>query len=351
MSHSPVVGAILGTAVGDALGLPYENLSRRRGARLLGEPDRYRFFLGRGMVSDDTEHTCMVAQALIASAGEPDLFATHLARRLRWWLLGLPAGIGRATLRSCLKLWLGFPPRRSGVFSAGNGPAMRSAVLGAAIEDQSRLRELVRVSTRVTHTDPRAEHGALAVALAARLACRQPEVDGGEYLGQLRALLAGEAAEPLLQMLRQVVQSRAAGHSLEHFLDSQGWRRGVSGYVNHTVPAAVHAWLDHQRDFRSGVMAAVRAGGDTDTSAAIVGGILGAAVGKEGIPRQWLDRLCEWPRSVAWMERLGAAVEQGLAAGQPARPPRLSAAALLARNGLFLGVVLAHVGRRCLPPY
>ena len=41
----------------------------------------------------------------------------------------LPAGVGLATARACLKLWLGFSPERSGIYSAGNGPAMRSAVL------------------------------------------------------------------------------------------------------------------------------------------------------------------------------------------------------------------------------
>jgi hypothetical protein len=51
--------------------------------------------------------------------------------RLRGWLLSLPAGIGFATLRAILKLWLGFPLNRSGVYSAGNGPAMRVAVIGA----------------------------------------------------------------------------------------------------------------------------------------------------------------------------------------------------------------------------
>src|SRR5581483_3062750 len=95
MTHSAVVGAILGTAVGDALGLPYENLSRRRGVRLLGEPDRHRFFFGRGMVSDDTEHTCLVAQALLASGGDAERFSRQLGWRLRWWLLSLPVGLGR----------------------------------------------------------------------------------------------------------------------------------------------------------------------------------------------------------------------------------------------------------------
>ncbi|MFO0811068.1 MAG: ADP-ribosylglycohydrolase family protein [Gemmataceae bacterium] len=66
MQTDAIAGAVLGCAVGDAIGLPYEGLSKRRGVRLLGEPDRHRFFVGRGMVSDDTEHTCMVGQSLCA---------------------------------------------------------------------------------------------------------------------------------------------------------------------------------------------------------------------------------------------------------------------------------------------
>jgi ADP-ribosylglycohydrolase len=352
MAHSAIIGSILGTAVGDAIGLPYEGLSRRRGVRLLGEPDRHRFFLRRGMVSDDTEHTCMVAQALIASGGDPDLFPRQLARRLRWWLLGVPAGIGRATLKATLKLWLGFSPRHSGVFSAGNGPAMRSAILGAAIDDLSRLRELVGLSTRITHTDPKAEYGALAVAVAAYLARRQPRVEGGHFLEQFRSLLGDRPAEGLLQRLEAAVQSFEAGQSLLTFAEQQGWKKGVSGYVYHTVPATIHAWLSHQQDFRAGVMDVIRCGGDTDTTAAIVGGILGAAVGKEGIPADWLGRLCEWPRTVAWMEQLGRSLERTLAAGNGGSPPpRLSAPGLFFRNGWFFLVVLGHVVRRCLPPY
>ncbi len=60
MTQDHIIGCILGTAVGDALGLPYEGLSRRRAARMLGPPDRFRFLFRRGMVSDDTEHTCIV---------------------------------------------------------------------------------------------------------------------------------------------------------------------------------------------------------------------------------------------------------------------------------------------------
>ena len=160
--EAAILGCLLGTAVGDALGLPCERLSKQRQRRLFPHLDGHRFFFGRGMVSDDTEHTCFVAQALIVSAGDAALFERRFARDLRLWLLGLPAGIGLATLKAICRLWLGFGPARSGVFSAGNGPAMRAALLGVCCgDDLDRLRALVRASTRLTHTDLRAEHGAL----------------------------------------------------------------------------------------------------------------------------------------------------------------------------------------------
>ena len=85
-----ICGCIIGTAIGDALGLPYEGLSPGRAGRLFKPPDRYHFLLNHGMVSDDTEHTCMVAQALIASGGKVNIFTRDFARRLRYWLLSLP---------------------------------------------------------------------------------------------------------------------------------------------------------------------------------------------------------------------------------------------------------------------
>jgi ADP-ribosyl-[dinitrogen reductase] hydrolase len=119
--ESAIVGCILGTALGDALGLCCEGMSRRRQHRYYPHLDAPRLLFSRGMVSDDTEHTCMVAQALLAGGDDVERFTASLAWRLRFWLLALPAGIGRATLRAIVKLWLGYRPQRSGVFSAGNG--------------------------------------------------------------------------------------------------------------------------------------------------------------------------------------------------------------------------------------
>src|SRR5262245_5033648 len=142
-----IAGCILGTALGDAVGLPAEGLSRRRQRRMFPSLDGHHLLLGRGMISDDTEHTCLVAEALTLSAGDVVLFRDRLAAGLRWWLLSAPAGTGLATLRATLRLWMGVPPEQSGVFSAGNGPAMRSALFGVCFDqDPDRLRALVRAS-------------------------------------------------------------------------------------------------------------------------------------------------------------------------------------------------------------
>lgn len=354
MRADSLIGCILGTAVGDAIGLPAEGLSRRRQRRMLGEIDGHRLLFGRGMISDDTEHTCMTAQALIVSGGEPDAFVRSLAWRLRFWLLGLPAGTGKATLKSFVKLWLGFPARKSGVWSAGNGPAMRSALIGVCFgDDPQRLRKLVRLSTRITHTDPRAEQGALAVALAAHMASRQGEkpLASEEYEERLRELLGTDEASEFLGLIERTIESVRAGESVEAFFDNMGLTYGASGFICHTIPAVIHVWLRHQGDFREGIREIVRLGGDTDTTAAILGAIVGARVGRAGIPDEWLDGLFEWPRSVAWMERLGHRLAAVMESGKTQPPLRLFVPALVARNLLFFLVVLIHGFRRMLPPY
>lgn len=353
MNEDQIVGCILGTAVGDAIGLPYEGLSRQRAVQLLGAPDRYRFLFGRGMVSDDTEHTCLVAQSLIIAKGDAGQFRQSLAWGLRWWLLGLPAGIGIATLRSICRLWLGFSPEHSGVFSAGNGPAMRAAILGVSLSEVPVLREFVRVSSRMTHTDPKANLGAFVVAFAARMAAHNKTVTPEQFLHEIRLQLGNEAPE-FVAMLSTVVESVRANKSTLEFADEIGLSRGVSGYMYHTVPVAIHAWLSHQQDYRQAVTTIIQCGGDTDSTAAIVGGIVGAAVGRAGIPEEWLSKLVEWPRSVHWMEVLGkhlSTIDHLNSQHSQLVPRPLPVWGIGLRNLLFLVVVLSHGFRRLAPPY
>ena len=351
IKESALVGTLLGTAVGDAIGLPYEGLSACRGRRIFGEPGRCRFLPSRGMVSDDTEHACITTQALIASGDDVDAFAKHLAWGLRIWLLGIPGGIGLATLKATLKLWLGVPPCRSGVWSAGNGPAMRSAILGASINDLSLLRRFVQVSTRITHTDPKAERGAQAVAFAARLASSGSSIEPRQFADSLLNYLADSCEEEAMRLVDAAVTSVESGQSTEDFARSLGLERGVSGYIYHTLPIVIQAWLRHQNDYRSAITAVIRCGGDTDTTAALVGGIIGCRVGKNGIPNDWLEQLWEWPRSVSWMEKLASQLHEFRTTGLTTKPLRLPTYGVLPRNLLFNTIVLLHGFRRLGPPY
>jgi ADP-ribosyl-[dinitrogen reductase] hydrolase len=304
------------------------------------------------MVSDDTEHTCMVGQALIASAGNADRFARSLAWSLRFWLLSLPAGIGRATLRSIVKLWLGFPLGRSGVWSAGNGPAMRAALLGVCLgQDPDRLRACIRASTRMTHTDPRAERGAFLVALAAwhGASVGPHDMTGLSALAAIRSRMA-DADDELNKRLDQLAEHLQRDTPPEALADALGLRRGVSGYIYHTVPMALYCWLRSPGDYRRAVEEVIGLGGDVDTTGAIVGGLAGATVGAKGIPLPWLDGLAEWPLTVGWMRRLAEQLAEGLE-GKWGKAPRLFWPGRVLRNLVFLVLVLCHAFRRLLPPY
>lgn len=349
-SRHTLRGVLLGLAVGDALGLPWEGMTRQRVARMAPPRGEHHLAWGRGLCSDDTEHACMTAEALLRSAAEEQKFARSLAWRLRFWLLLLPAGVGMATARSCLKLWLGFSPRHSGVFSAGNGPAMRAPLLGAVLGgDPQHLERLVTLSTRMTHTDPIATQGALLVAWATWLSAQQRPVTPAEFQTLARERLTGPSRELWLELVQQVVTSLAQGEDIATFADKLGLHRGVSGYMGHTVPIALHAWLRHPGDYEQAVWPVVRLGGDTDTVAAIVGGMVGAGVGEEGIPPRWLDRLWEWPRNRRWLTELADRLAHR--PPHPTAPPALFYPAILLRNVLFLSIVLGHGFRRLLPPY
>ncbi len=406
-SHAPspqatqqqILGCLWGLALGDAVGLPREGITPQRATRLFGGGPLEHGLLGRyGMISDDTEHHCMTAQAWLAAQGDPKRFGRSLAWRLRGWLLGLPAGVGFATLRAILKLWLGFSPTRSGVHSAGNGPAMRAPILGLLCNDLDQLRHFIQISTRLTHTDPQAEAGAFLIACATRLHAglllpsttskqttetpsntetspiadalstvnipsntqtatltetpstadalstedKQRPVDACEQLDQLLPYVEGDVLRAALLTVREHLAKNAEASEVAEAL---GLQRGVTGYINHTVPIAIFCWLRHRGNFRAAVESAIKLGGDTDTVAAIVGGIAGANTSPDHLPSTWRDGICDRPRSLAWMEQLAHAL------AQHDKPVALAWPLLPLRNAFFLCVVLLHGLRRLFPPY
>jgi len=343
-------GVLLGTAVGDALGLPMEGLSPNRIGRRWQGPLKMRLFLGRGMISDDTEHTLMVAQALLSHPDDPISFQRSFGWKLRWWFAALPGGVGLATAKACLRLWVGFPASRSGVVSGGSGPAMRSAILGAFFAgDSDKRRDFVIASTRVTHRGWQAETSALAIAEAAALATATA---GWPDARQVFARLGDLSKEIEWQArLTEMQQGLEAGHTVVDFARKIGLERGVTGYSLHVVPVALYAWLRHPNDFRAALASAIECGGDTDTVGAITGALCGAASGVEGIPVEWTSRIWEWPRSRQFMARLASRLAAQKASNAPLGSVQYFWPAQILRNILFLGIILAHGVRRLAPPY
>jgi ADP-ribosyl-[dinitrogen reductase] hydrolase len=347
-SSRAIVGVLIGTAVGDAIGLPMEGLSARRQQRLFPLPLRHRFIGRHGMTSDDTEHTVMLAQALLEHPADPDAFQRCFAWKLRWWLLSLPAGVGFATLRAILKLWAGCSPKKSGVYSAGNGPAMRSALLGVYFaQDPDRLAKYVQASSTITHNDPRATITAQGVAETAAWMAVQGE-DVPALLDSLQAISPLPEWVSIVEKLRQGLSSE---QSTSEFAATIGAVHGVSGYAFQSVPVAIYAAVRYRNNFEAALTEAIACGGDSDTVGAITGALVGSRVGVEGIPSAWRHGLAEWPRSMSFLVRLGERLAQQRETSSPRGAVPYFWPAIPLRNVLFLAIVLVHGFRRLAPPF
>jgi len=346
--NQAITGCLLGGAVGDAIGLPYEGLSARRIKKCGVIPLNQRLLFGRGMISDDSEHSCMVAQALIASAGNPQLFCSQLGWRMRWWVAALPAAIGLGTLRACAKLCLGFSARSSGVFTAGNGPMMRSAIIGVyAAHDITLMQQLVSISTRITHSDPKAEKAAFIIAWLASLASRSKPVTAHQLQYELCHYI--QIDDELNKQIKAAIASASNYETAMEFCQHNGMSKGVSAYCYASLPVVLQVCLRLPDQFEQAMTEIILCGGDTDTVAAITGGIIGARVGLDGLPVHWLKNLTDWPRSTGWISCLGNIL--ALNTKQPQTPPFIFYPFALLRNLLFMLLILLLGFRRLLPPY
>lgn len=364
-----LAGALLGTAIGDARGLPYEGLPP---GRLVGV-DLARWPLGRGYVSDDTEQTALVVEALctardlaeadarvtamrsrsigwIAKVSPPLTgFAATLTSasapagaridaaaivdafrpRLRRWFLRVPFGVGFATTRACL--WLLVGARSSGVASAGNGAAMRSGALGVALWDRPDLRRDAAIAVaKVTHTDPRAVEGAVYVAEVAA-ACANAPVDAD------RRVIVWTAAEPLAAVRDALV----AVLDLDRAEPGIGpadvaAKVGNTGFIDHTLAIATWAFLRAGDSPVSCADLAIRAGGDTDSTAAIAAGWAGALVG-DGPWTDVVEGIDDGPFGPRHLRGLATAWESGREA------PGWSGLRARVRNLVVFGRLIAWV--------
>lgn len=343
-----VQGLLIGCALGDALGLPWEGLERDLARALGARPEQldHALVFGKGMFSDDTEHTILTAKALAASQLSPERFQKHLVKQLRWWLCSLPSGAGFATLRATIKLCFGVSPENSGVWSAGNGPAMRAPIIGAlASHDQELLVTLTERSSVITHTDPRAHHGALALA-ATTSRLMNGEWRGAPTLDVMCTVLRQCAPEDLewigaIDLMEEHGVRRANPRELAQAMQIDGF---VTGYAYHTVPITLYTWWFHADEPLDALRTVISLGGDTDSTGALVGALIGVQYGPEIFPERWRANLWEWAWSADELETLGSQ----LTTRERAAVTSPSWLIIFARNLVFLAIVYIHGVRRLL---
>ena len=279
-----------GLSVGDALGAQFFMPGRSVGELIAGRPPA-----GRWEWTDDTHMACSVVAELREHRRiDQDRLAAMFAERCEPY-----RGYGPGAVVILHHIRDGVPWRQAaaaafnGQGSCGNGAAMRVAPLGAyqPYRPAAAAEEAIK-SAEVTHAHPEGIAGAILVAVAAAHAAaarldgiRPPAAVFLDRLGPY--LIEGALQRGMTRALRLV------GRPVDETAYELG--NGAQVTAQDTVPFAVWAAATYLDDYPAAITACVQAGGDVDTTAAIVGGIVGAYTGigdrpdTIGVPPMWIE--------------------------------------------------------------
>ena len=278
------IGSVLGLALGDALGAPFEFC---RAHEIPSPVPAFELpWMGQapGTWTDDTAMARNLWLSLIATDGRLD--AADVLRRHLEWLATDPPDVGNQTRLALVEARRGTAEPARAVFerrgpevSAGNGSVMYCAPLGVAYADRAdRLQELAPTLSAITHWDQRCRTACLAVTVVAA------------------ALVRGVGGEEAVREALESVGDRDGGDELEFLVGAAGVDRPIDGpyqgFALFTAGVALRQ-AALERPFVEGLLEVVALGGDTDTNAAVTGSLLGAMHGRAALPPGWLDRLAE----------------------------------------------------------
>lgn len=299
-------GALLGVAIGDALGRPWEGRGSAASGHDFAALRQYRPWRGWqsgpiGTVTDDTQLTMCVAESLLATGR---LDPADLSRRMVAWL-PVGRGKGRATTQAVTALTKGSPWNRSGVDSAGNGAAMRVAPIGLLHRvDPNALRHDAALSAVVTHASQMAVVSAIVQAFSVAH-CLHRGPDGPQGASLCAELLAGIRAI-LAEVEEEAIPERRADRPgpvrlTDRLTEVAAWLDATpaeafahfhnGAFVLESLPAALWCFLRYVDDPERALLTAVSGGYDADTVAAMTGALVGALHGENAFPAEWIAEL------------------------------------------------------------
>jgi ADP-ribosyl-[dinitrogen reductase] hydrolase len=279
------IGALLGLAVGDAVGTTLEFKPRDTYPQLQDMVGGGPFGLKPGQWTDDTAMALALADSL---RRDPNLDETDLMQRfVDWYRHGTYSCTGQCfdigiTTRQALARWqkTGDPFAGStDPMSGGNGSLMRLAPVAIRhFENRAALRDVAARQSRTTHAAPEAVDACVAYA----------EVLADAITGAKRSEVLRSREEAFAGKIKPIMAGSWRGQAREDIRSS--------GYVAHSLEASLWS-VARTGDYRGAVLLAANLGEDADTTGAIAGQLAGALYGEAGIPAAWREKL-------AWGSRL-----------------------------------------------
>ena len=282
-----MVGCVLGLALGDAAGAPFEF---RRAHEIPDPIPLFELPWAGGPAGSTTDDTAL-ARNLVVSLTERQGFDPDdlVARHLEWFRTG-PPDVGNQTRLVLERADRGEPAAdaaravwesRGPEVSAGNGSVMYCAPLGAAFA--SHMDWVFRAApalSALTHHDARCGTACLAVTLAAA-----------------SLVLSGEPERSIRDVLTHLIaEDREGAEELEFLVGAAGTQRPVDGpdqgFCLFTAGIALRVAITAPM-YEAGIREVIALGGDTDTNAAVAGALLGARDGLDALPPEWRSKLLE----------------------------------------------------------
>ncbi len=315
MNKDVTISGLLGVCVGDALGVPVEFSPRNT---LIQAPVTTMQGYGTynqppGTWSDDSSLTLCLAQALSETLLQDKLYpllGTYFCRWYQdayWTPHNKTFDIGNTTERAISRILSGISLTEAGgsdEHSNGNGSLMRILPMAFCYEltGFSDLIEKIHQISALTHAHPRSQ-----------IAC-------GIYTSIAIQLLQGKtpmtAYQQGLKLALQIYQNPPYLQKIEHFrriitkniAELPINQLNSSGYVIDTLEASLWCFLN-SRNYTEAVLQAVNLGEDTDTTAAVTGGLAGIYYGLESIPLEWLKILARKDDIIQLGEKLANAIK------------------------------------------
>jgi ADP-ribosylglycohydrolase len=295
------IGTLFGQAVGDALGLGTEFMSRQDVAwhypkglthyeQIIEDSHRVRW--KKGSWTDDTDQMTMILDSLLETGG---VDVSDIARRFwNWAFVANGEGMGMTTYQvftypdfianphnASQAVW-----EESACNGAANGGVMRTSVLGLwDFQQPDNIPVNTEAVCRVTHADPRCIGSCVIVSILINELVKGRAADQSLYHDMITlANRYDERIQPFIELALQADDIAALELDNEH----------SAGYTLKTLSAGIWS-LAHADSFEQGITSVILQGGDADTNAAVAGALLGAKFGLSAIPKHWIDGLT-WQR-------------------------------------------------------